>query len=95
LQEDPACRYQPTGQPLGQQPIVWSAECQVRLERIPLAFIRDKVKQGVEAYARRHEVSLVTPGVMQEALAGEQRSKLLGKLPPFLKQAAQRRQGLD
>jgi hypothetical protein len=49
----------------------------------------------VEAYARRHEVSLVTPGVMQEALAGEQRSKLLGKLPPFLKQAAQRRKGLD
>jgi radical SAM protein with 4Fe4S-binding SPASM domain len=95
LQEDPACRYQPTGQPLGQQPIVWSAECQVRLERIPLAFIRDKVKQGVEAYARRHEVSLVTTGVMQEALAGEQRSKLLGKLPPFLKQAAQRRKGLD
>ena len=87
LQEDPACRYQPTGQPLTEQPVAWSEESQVRIDRIPLAFIRGKVKQGVEAYARRHGVALVTPSVMEQALAGEQRSKWLGKLPPFLRQA--------
>ncbi|MCZ6570765.1 MAG: radical SAM protein [Deltaproteobacteria bacterium] len=95
LQEDPACRYQPTGQPLARQPILWSEEAQARLERIPIAFVREKVKQGVEAHARRHGANVVTPDVMKEALAGEERSKLLGKTPAFLKQAAQRREGLD
>ena len=95
LQEDPACRYQPTGRPLTQQPIAWSEESQIRIDRIPLAFIRAKVKQGVEAYAGRHGVSLVTPSVMEEALAGEERSKWLGKLPPFLKQAARPKKSLD
>jgi len=95
LQEDPACRYQPTGQPLAQGQILWSAQCQARLERIPLAFIREKVKQGVETFARRQGVALVTPNVMEEALAGDDRSRFLGKMPPFLKQGAQREKGSD
>ena len=95
LQEDPACRYQPTGQPLAQGQILWSAQCQARLERIPLAFIREKVKQGVETFARRQGVALVTPNVMGEALAGDDRSRFLGKMPPFLKQGAQREKGSD
>lgn len=95
LQEDPACRYQPTGQPLRQDEILWNAEAQVRLERIPLAFIRDKVKLGVETYARRHGAPVVTLTVMEEALAGDQRTKLRGKAPPFLKQAFQRRKESD
>ncbi|MCH7869051.1 MAG: radical SAM protein [Myxococcales bacterium] len=95
LQEDPACRYQPTGQPLTQQPIAWSKDSRVRIDRIPLAFIRGKVKQGVEAYARRHGVALVTASVMEEALAGEERSKWLGKLPPFLRQAGRPKTTVD
>nr|MBC8188238.1 SPASM domain-containing protein [Pseudomonadota bacterium] len=95
LQEDPACRYQPTGQSLEQGQILWSAQCQARLERIPLAFIREKVKQGVETFARRQGVALVTPNVMEEALAGDDRSRFLGKMPPFLKQGAQREKGSD
>lgn len=95
LQEDPACRFQPTGQPLQQQQVLWSAEARVRLERIPLAFIREKVMQGVEAYARRQGANLVTPDLVKEALAGDERSKMLGKMPFFRKPAAQRRDELD
>jgi radical SAM protein with 4Fe4S-binding SPASM domain len=83
LQEDPACRYQPTGQPLEFEEIRWSAEAQARLEHIPIAFIRGKVKQGLEAYAERQGHTLITPDVMKEALAGEGRPKAFGKMPPF------------
>jgi radical SAM protein with 4Fe4S-binding SPASM domain len=85
LQEDPACRYQPTGQPLQVQQIRWSAEAQARLERIPLAFIRDKVKQGLEAFAQRQGLDLITADVMKEALAGDERSKKFGSMPRFSK----------
>ena len=82
LQEDPACRYQPTGRPLQLKGIRWSAEAQARLERIPIAFIRGKVKQGLEAYAQRQGVLLITADVMKEALAGEARARVFGKAPP-------------
>ena len=83
LQEDPACRYQPTGQPLELEEIRWSAEAQARLEHIPIAFIRAKVKQGLEAYAERQGIYLITPDVMKEALPGEGRPQAFGKMPPF------------
>jgi radical SAM protein with 4Fe4S-binding SPASM domain len=85
LQEDPACRYQPTGRPLQIEAVRWSPEAQARLERIPLAFIRGKVKQGLEAYAQRQGLDLVTADVMKEALAGEERSEMFGKRPSFSK----------
>jgi radical SAM protein with 4Fe4S-binding SPASM domain len=85
LAEDPACRYQPTGQPLEVQEIRWSAEAQTRLERIPLAFIRDKVRQGLEAFAQRQGLDLITADVMKEALAGDERSETFGKMPRFFK----------
>lgn len=77
LQEDPACAYQPTGRPLAAGGVTWSAEARHRLERIPIAFIRDKVQRGLEAYAQRQAISHITPEMMKEALAGEGR-------PPFL-----------
>jgi radical SAM protein with 4Fe4S-binding SPASM domain len=73
LQEDPACRYQPSGRPPEFREILWSAEAQARLDRIPIAFIREKVKQGLEAYARRQAVTLITPEIMKQAMAGEGR----------------------
>ncbi len=85
LQEDPACRYQPTGQALPVQEIRWSAEAQARLEHIPLAFIRDKVKQGLEAFAQRQGLDVVTPEMMKEALAGNERTQKFGKMPRFSK----------
>ena len=85
LQEDPACRYQPTGRPLQIEPVRWSPAAQARLERIPLAFIRGKVRQGLEAHARRQRIDLITPDVMKEALAGEGRSEMFGKMPRFSK----------
>ena len=54
-------------------------------ERIPLAFIRDKVKQGLEAFAQRQGLDLITADVMKEALAGDERSKKFGSMPRFSK----------
>jgi len=81
LQEDPACRYQPTGQSLEVDEILWSAEARARLERIPIEFIRGKVRQGLEAYAQRQGVTLITADVMKDALAGEGRAKMFGSMP--------------
>ena len=81
LQEDPACRYQPTGKRLQFETIHWSPEAKARLERIPLEFIRGKVRQGLEAYAQRQGIDRITADVMKEALAGEGRSKIFGKMP--------------
>ncbi|MCI0398769.1 MAG: radical SAM protein [Chloroflexi bacterium] len=80
LQEDPACTYRPTGRPLhlvGE--VRWSEEARTRLERIPLAFIREKVKRGLETYAQRHAISLITPEVMKTGMAGMERPDVFKK----------------
>lgn len=74
LQEDPACRYQPTGQSLDEPDVVWTTNARERLERIPIRFIRDKVEKGVEQYAQRHSDHTITTGLMTEALAGMDRA---------------------
>lgn len=73
LAEDPGCGYQPVGGRLLFDNVAWSAEAKARLERIPIRFIRDKVQQGVEAYALSHSRSLVTTDLMNRALAGFER----------------------
>ncbi len=80
------CRYQPTGQPLQHEDIPWSAQARARLERIPIAFIRGKVKQGLETYAQRKGIDRITSDVMKEALAGEGRSETFSGMPRFPKQ---------
>jgi radical SAM protein with 4Fe4S-binding SPASM domain len=76
LQEDPACTFQPTGRPLDSAEIIWDAEAQARLDRIPLAFIRKKVKQGLESFAQRQDIRLITPEVMKEGMAGMERPEV-------------------
>lgn len=73
LQEDPSCLYQPTGGTLVIDEVVWSEPASRRLQRIPIAFIRNKVRQGVETYARRNGHSHITLALYQEAVAGEGR----------------------
>ncbi|NRA03775.1 MAG: radical SAM protein [Myxococcales bacterium] len=85
LQEDPACVYQPSGEPLQVGALRWSPEALARLERIPLAFIREKVKQGLESYARRHGIDRVTADVVKQALAGEAGRGMFGKVSRFSK----------
>jgi radical SAM protein with 4Fe4S-binding SPASM domain len=94
LQEDPACRYQPTGQPREFEEILWSEEARARLERIPIAFIRGKVKRGLEAYAQRQGLGRITAEVMKEALAGEGRSWMFGD-SPFPAQDTREKDGAD
>ena len=71
----------------------WSAEARARLERIPISFIRGKVEQGLEAYAQRQGIDVITPALMQDALAGEGRSRMLGMKSPFRKQVAKLEDG--
>jgi radical SAM protein with 4Fe4S-binding SPASM domain len=73
LQEDPACTYQPAGLPLPAGEVLWSIEAKTRLERIPLVFIRDKVRKGLEAYAQRNSIPIITAEVMKEGMAGMER----------------------
>lgn len=83
LQEDPACTYQPTGEPLERLELSWSPEAQARLERIPIRFIRRKVRKGLESYAARHRIHRITPAVMEDALAGMERPPAFTRLPSF------------
>ena len=86
LQEDPACTYQPTGQPLEAPECVWTAEARERLERIPIEFIRNKVENALETYAQRQGLHLITPELFKEAMAGEARSEMFKNMPEFVKQ---------
>lgn len=84
LQEDPACTYQPAGRPLAEIELQWSPEAQARLQRIPIKFIRNKVKQGLESYAQRHQLRLITIEVFKQAMAGENRGAMFNNMPPFI-----------
>lgn len=85
LEEDPACPHQPTGIPIEQAPVTWDPEARTRLERIPIAFIRNKVEQGLEAYARSQGVGRITPQVMKNGLQGEGRGSVFANMPSFVK----------
>jgi radical SAM protein with 4Fe4S-binding SPASM domain len=87
LQEDPACTYQPSGQPLAVREVAWSTEARARLERIPLAFVREKVKNGLETYARRKGLERITPQVMKEGMAGMERPQVFEGMPSFWKKS--------
>lgn len=70
LQEDPACTYQPTGERLDTPRVFWTREARARLDRIPITFIRDKVRLGIESYARRRKVHVISMRLLEEGLAG-------------------------
>ncbi len=84
LAEDPACPYQPTGEALEDRQVLWSVEARQRLERIPIAFIRNKVQKGLEELARSRGEARITAELMQEGLSGAVRppafvDRLVGK----------------
>ncbi len=85
MQEDPACTYQPTGVKLELPEIQWTSEAQERLQRIPIAFIRKKVKKGLEIFAQRNHIHSVTTAVFNEAIAGMDRQDSFSKMPSFIK----------
>jgi len=73
LAEDPACTYQPTGQTLSVDTFLWHDDARARLDRIPISFIRAKVKKGVESFARSHGIQNITSEVVTGALNGADR----------------------
>ncbi len=81
LQEDPACRYEPTGVPLSSTLPRWDEVANARLERIPIAFIRGKTRKGVEAFAGRKGLHVITEDVMTAALSGMARQRRIERLP--------------
>ncbi len=82
LQEDPACTYEPTGKPLEMPALVWDDEALARLEKIPIKFIREKVRKGLVAYAQGKTLNVITADVMKEALSGEGRPQAFGDVRP-------------
>ena len=90
LQEDPACTYEPTGVPLKTSELVWDDEAIARLERIPIKFIREKVRKGLVAYAQSNSLSVITTDVMKKALSGEGRPQAFADFrPSFLSKPKQ------
>jgi radical SAM protein with 4Fe4S-binding SPASM domain len=79
LTEDPACLHEPRGKVLDEEaPVTWSDEARSRLERIPISFIRNKVRSGMESYARRQGVPVITGEIMQQGLQGDGRPAFEG-----------------
>ncbi len=67
LGEDPWCTYQPRcRQPFA---LTWTPEALTRIEEIP-PFLRERVKQGVEAYARARGIRQITPALLAELRVG-------------------------
>ncbi len=74
LAEDPACRYQPGTMKIKKPEEVRFTDAVLkRIERIPIRFIRNKVRKGLTAYAASHNLDLVTSDDMEKALAGANR----------------------
>ncbi len=73
LAEDPACVYLPTGREIPSNEYLWTRPALDRLERIPISFIRSKVRKGVETFAGRHGSETITMELMQQALSGAER----------------------
>jgi hypothetical protein len=61
----------------------WNQSAEARLNRIPISFIREKVRLGVQAYARRFAIQHITDEVMDAALPGNGRPAAFGGLPDF------------
>jgi hypothetical protein len=80
LAEEPFCLYQPgviepalirdlealAGEPLEGLTLPWSDQASAGLERIPFV-LRPQVIRRVEAYAVSHQISLITPEIVQRA----------------------------
>ena len=82
LAEDPACTYEPAGLPLRHEGIAWDRAARTRLERIPITFIREKTRKGVEAYAQRTGAKLITTDVVSGALSGMKRTRTFARMAP-------------
>ena len=92
LAEDPACPHVPTGVPLAEAEILWTPEARERLERIPIAFIRNKVEKGLEGFARGRGARRITLELYEAGLQGSGRAApafegmpgvVKGKRPPL------------
>jgi len=72
LAEDPACTYRPGSldAPVTVENVSFSDPVLRRMERIPITFIRDKVRKGLLAYAARHNLRVVTMDDMDKAMSG-------------------------
>jgi len=87
LQEDPSCTFQPTRKALELPDVFWTTEAQARLNRIPIKFIREKVRKGLEAYAQRNNQTVISTKVMDDGLAGMDRPAAFGQPPETITDA--------
>lgn len=75
LAEDPACMYKLGSITLTEPAeIIFSDPVLQRVQKIPIEFIRNKVKKGLMAYGARHGLRVITSDDMDKAMAGSKRS---------------------
>ncbi|MFT5514232.1 MAG: radical SAM protein with 4Fe4S-binding SPASM domain [Rhodothermales bacterium] len=75
LAADPACLYEPGSLTLSEVPdVAFTDPVMERIERIPIAFIRAKVRKGLVAYASSHNLTVITSADMDAAIAGTGRA---------------------
>ena len=84
LEADPACTYLPTGTSLDMGELIWSPEAEARIERIPIKFIRNKVRKGVQTFARGNAIQYITVEVLEKALPGNGRPDTNGFRKPVI-----------
>lgn len=75
LSEDPACLYEPgTLEAPEVLDVAFTDPVIQRIDRIPIAFIREKVRRGLVAYASSHNLAIITSADMDAAIAGTGRA---------------------
>lgn len=74
LGEDPWCTYQPNGRGERLFAPIWTPEALPRIEKLP-PFVRERVRQGVEAYAQARGLEQITPELLMELRAAFLRRK--------------------
>lgn len=63
---DSGCPVSMPGATATPSTLSWSPEAEERVEKIP-TFMRPMIKMGVESYARKNNISVITPEVMEDS----------------------------
>ena len=81
-------------------PFEWTPEAEARMERVPEGFMRALTRQRIEAFAKRHDVTTITPALIDEKYAdwgsGSAKQKMtlkwektalerINRIPPFVR----------
>jgi hypothetical protein len=76
--------------------LTWTKEAQERIEKVP-SFMRPMIQMGIESYARRNNISTITPEVMDaskndqgEMVWSKEAEQRLDNIPSFIRPMAKK-----